>query len=264
MSSFSVAWLTLREPADSRARSPRVVRAVADALARDRPIDILDLGAGAGANLRYLAEHFRSPQRWLLVDRDAALLEVANASPVPGATTRVVDLSRIDSQADLFSGRDLVTASALLDLVSEDWLRAVIDMCRERGAAVLFALSYDGRIIWSPVEPEDHLIQDLVNQHQRTDKGFGPALGPDATERAFQLFDRTGYRVLRDRSDWVLGPQASELQRELIDGWAEAAIEMSPNEAPVISAWRDRRVAHVLEGCSQLVVGHEDLAAFIA
>ena len=264
MSSFSAAWLALREPVDSRARSTRITRAIADALPRDRPIDVLDLGAGSGSNARYLAEYFRSPQNWLLVDRDAALLDAALKPRVAGITTRVADLSTIATHADLFAGRDLVTASALLDLVSDDWLRVVVSRCREAGAAVLFALSYDGRIACSPTDPEDEAIRDLVNRHQRTDKGFGPALGPDAAGRASEHLETQGYRVLRDPSDWVLGSETSDLQSQLIDGWAGAAKEMAPDDTEAIMAWRDRRLAHVLQGRSHVVVGHEDLAALIA
>jgi SAM-dependent methyltransferase len=264
MSNFSAAWLALREPADRRARSTRVTRAIADALPRERPIEVLDLGAGTGSNARYLAEYFRSPQTWLLVDRDATLLDAARERRLAGTTTRVVDLSSIATHGDLFAGRDLVTASALLDLVSEDWLRVVIARCREEEAAVLFALSYDGRITCSPADPEDRMIRDLQNQHQRTDKGFGPALGPDAAGRASQYLEAQGYRVLRDRSDWVLGPEMSDLQRQLIDGWTEAATAVDPRSAETITAWRERRLGRVREGRSHLVVGHEDLAAFIA
>ena len=114
-------------------------------------------------------------------------------------TTRVVDLSIVATQADLFTGRDLVTASALLDLVSEYWLGALAAMCREKQSVVLFALSYDGRITCSPTEPADEAIRSLVNRHQRTDKGFGPALGPGAAGQASDLFEALGYRVLRDR-----------------------------------------------------------------
>ena len=88
----------------------------------------------------------------------------------------------------MFSGRALVTASALLDLVSEEWLRSLAARCRESGAALLFALSYDGRIQCSPDEPEDAAIRELVNQHQRTDKGFGRALGSGRAADSPKLF----------------------------------------------------------------------------
>ena len=281
MSDFSADWLALREPADRAARSSRLARAIADVLADTAELRVVDLAAGTGANMRYLSEHLTSHgagafqasgvrvqrQSWLLVDRDAALLARV---PAPGGPlrcrveTRQVDLATPSEfvKARILDGPALVTASALLDLVSRDWLRSLADRCHEGGASVLFALSYDGRIRWSPDEPEDEAIRELVNSHQRTDKGFGPALGPDATGYAEQCLANLGYRVQREPSDWVLPPASNDLQRQLIEGWAHAAAEIAPARAVSIEGWRSRRVAHVDANRSHLVVGHEDLAAW--
>ena len=160
--------------------------------------------------------------------------------------------------------KDFVTASALLDLVSAQWLQAVCAACQRERAAVLFALSYDGRMGCWPEEPEDELVRNLVNRHQHTDKGFGRALGPDAAAQAAELLESLGYAVIRDRSDWVLGSDSMPLQQQLIDGWANAATGMAPSDAPVIEGWRARRIDHVTQGRSRMVVGHEDVGAFIA
>src|SRR5258705_10769178 len=68
-------WLALREPFDAAARSEALTRALAAALPRDRPLKAVDLGAGRGSNVRYLASRLpQQPQEWLLVDEDARLL----------------------------------------------------------------------------------------------------------------------------------------------------------------------------------------------
>ena len=270
MSSFSADWLALREPADHAARSASITQAAFEALPRDTPMRILDLAAGTGSNFRYLGsagadlragpEPGRSGRStWLLVDHDPALLARVPASP--DVETRCLDLSTLDDCA-IFEGRSLVTASALLDLVSEDWLRALAARCAGSGAAVLFALSYDGRIICTPEDPDDAAVVASVNEHQRTDKGFGPALGPDATDVAARCFEAVGYQVRRAASDWLLAPEARALQSQLIEGWAQAASEMSPVRARVIDGWRDRRLAHVAAGWSEITVGHDDFAAW--
>jgi len=207
-------------------------------------------------------------QSWLLVDRDAALLaRVPACSDRLTCTleTRQVDLSTLNEAVKIriFDDRALVTASALLDLVSRDWLRSLADRCHEGGAAVLFALSYDGRIRCSPDDPDDEVIRELVNRHQRIDKGFGPALGPDATSYAEQCLASLGYHVQRERSDWVLPPESHDLQRQLIEGWARAAAEIAPARSASIDDWRGRRLTHVDANRSHLVVGHEDLAAWL-
>jgi hypothetical protein len=200
---------------------------------------------------------------WLLVDQDEALLAVARRQST-AVRAQSADLSSLNSPhvAALFHDRDFVTASALLDLVSDRWLRELAARCRERRACVLLALTYDGRLAFAPVEPEDDDVLQLVNAHQRTDKGFGVALGPDAADAAAKHFAAAGYHVERDASDWVLTSGESELQRQLIDGWKDAAIAMAPERADAIAKWSDRRIAHVNAGRSRIVVGHQDIAAW--
>ena len=250
-----------RDPIVLHARSPS-----RSAAARRFASSISD--ADTGSNLRYLASRLPAPQRWLLVDRDAALLAAARArmNPHSGVETCEIDLARIGdpSTRALFAGCALVTAAALLDLVSESWIHALAAVCAECGAAALVALTYDGRIACAPADDHDDRVRRLVNEHQRRDKGFGPALGPDATAHAARVFAARGYRVEREQSDWVLATDMAALQRELIVGWASAAEEIAPHESAAIDAWRARRLAHVEAGRSHIIVGHEDLLAAAA
>jgi hypothetical protein len=164
----------------------------------------------------------------------------------------------------MFAGRHLVTASALLDLVSESWLRTLASRCRLAGAAALFTITYDGRFSCVPAEPEDELVRGLMNAHQRRDKGLGgPAEGPGAVACAVRCFSEEGYEVSTETSDWVLGPGEEVLQRMLIDGWARAASEQAPDAAEMIASWRARRLAHVEAEQSHIVVGHRDVAAWL-
>ena len=277
MGAFTPDWLALREPADAAARSSRLAGMAGGALGQD-VVHALDLGTGTGANVRYLVDRMPARQDWLLVDDDPRLIEEAARMGVCGAVRRVDLAAEIESaELGIFAGRELVTASALLDLVSERWLHALAVKCRRVGAVVLFALTYNGEIRCRPEDPEDETIRELVNRHQRSDKGFGVALGPAAAEVAGRCFSDLGYHVECEPSPWILTPdvrdvrdgepaawtKTAELQRLLIEGWAEAASDVAHERQPSIARWRDRRLAQVLAERSHVTVGHVDMVAWL-
>jgi SAM-dependent methyltransferase len=282
-------WLRLREAADWEARSPRLVQQIVDAIGDVETFQVLDLATGTGSNVRYLAERLPRRQRWLVVDRSPDLLALVTDRTATWAaargyqcqagstglhvrhesldceiTTLQRDLRELDD-ARMFAGRHLVTASALLDLVSESWLRSLAANCRHAAAAALLALTYNGESSCLPVEPEDELIRQLLNQHQHTDKGLGGvAAGPDAVACAERCFIEVGYHVRAEPADWNLGAAQGDMQRYLIRDWARAAGELAPALSPRISSWRDRRLAHIDAGRSRIIVRHHDLAAWPA
>src|SRR5262249_17841487 len=135
-------------------------------------------------------------QDWWLVDNDLSLLARVPPSAPPRMTVTAVpiDLNR-DVEAVFDRRADLITTSALLDLVSADWLNRLAVETSLRGLPVYAALSYDGRAELTPADPFDQRIVDAANRHQHRDKGFGPALGPSAAEKAVAAFERVGYAV---------------------------------------------------------------------
>jgi hypothetical protein len=269
MSGFSAEWLELRSAADGRARAPALLADLRRRLS-DRPkgdvLRVVDLGVGTGSTLRLLLPLMPMPQHWTLVDNDAALL--ATLKRPPHASRRIAvrlvhaDLAERSLLSGLVGGADLVTASALLDLVSESWCRTLV-CAAARGRAVLYAmLTYDGRIALEPPDPLDAMVQALFDRHQRRDKGFGTALGPDAARKLVRLAAAAGAGLRTARSDWRLGPADTPLLRPLLEGWAAAAMEMAPERGEQIAAWQARRSA-LLEGrLLRVRVGHRDVLAW--
>ena len=264
MSGFSADWLTLREPADARARAPELAKRLAAFCAgRDR-LRILDLGSGTGSNLRFLAPRLKVAQSWTLVDHDEALLERAAATEVPSGVE--VACRRLDLAEDLgdldLSGVDLVTASALMDLVSADWFDRLAAACRAAGCAVFFVLTYDGVMEWRPFDRLDPLIRELFNRHQGEDKGFGPALGPEAPKHMARALIAKGFRVETAPSDWVIETGERELHLALLEGFLAAAEEIGPARGEELRDWAARRRRLAARPEARLRVGHEDLFAF--
>lgn len=270
MSGFSADWLALREPVDAAARNPELTARLQDWRRQRGPLTVLDLASGTGANVRFLAPLLGGEQRWRLVDHDPALLARGEESIGPWAAKRgldltlewrVLDLVRDEERLDL-PGVQLVTASALLDLVSEEWLERLAQRCGQWRAAVFVVLSYDGSIVWEPGLDGDEQVREWVNCHQRTDKGFGPALGPEAAPALASLLERLGYRIELRPSPWRLGPEQAGIQAALLEGWVEAARQIEPVSADEWADWSARRRRLIARGESRLGVGHWDMFAY--
>jgi SAM-dependent methyltransferase len=248
---FSASWLGLREPADAAARSADLV----DRL--PQPIrTIRDLGCGTGSLGRWLAPRLPRPQHWILADRDPALLDQAAASlAAPGITveTALGDVTALTA-ADL-AGADLVTCSALLDLLTADEVADLAAVCAASRTPALFTLSVDGRVTLDPVRPEDAAVEAAFNAHQRRVVGGRRLLGPDAPATAVAAFEKAGATVVTRPSPWRLGPQRAALTAEWLRGWTGAAADQ--DRSLDLEDYLRARLA----GPTTAVVGHVDLLA---
>jgi SAM-dependent methyltransferase len=272
VSGFSADWLALREPVDLRARAPALSEILRDRLARRRSISVVDLGCGTGANLRATAPLLGRHQRWRLVDHDQALLDAAAARLSNWADrvesageplTLYKDDKRIEvrfHRADLrdevergdLGGVDLVTASALFDLVSAELIRSLARTLARAGVLFHTVLTYDGEQRWAPAHASDAGVIAAFNAHQQRDKGLGPAAGSAAHRHLVDAFAATSAGLHVAASPWCLGPADGRLIRELSSGIAEAAGETGLVPGEAITAW----LAAPRQGCE---IGHQDL-----
>jgi hypothetical protein len=263
MSGFSASWLALRERYDAAARNRIVLDAVAAFAASLPSIAITDLASGTGATARAIATILPQRQSWRLVDNDLGLLARAAAwQPPPDLqlTTIPVDLAR-DLELALDGRVDLVTASGLLDLVSDAWIERLATEIAARRLPFYAALTYDGAVSFEPAHPLDGAIVSAVNQHQKRDKGFGPALGPEAARSAIRRFEIVGYRIAQGRSEWSLSGNDTEIQSELVAGWAGAARDTETISLDDAARWLASRRSSIQAGKSSMRVGHVDFFA---
>jgi SAM-dependent methyltransferase len=259
-------WLALREPSDAAARAVELVEELRPGL----PVhgaEIHDLGCGTGSMARWLAARLTGPQHWVLYDRDDELLALAAADP-PGAAadgatvtveTRRRDITRLNPEE--VTGADLVTASALLDMLTADELERLVATCAAAGCPVLITLSVIGRVDLAPADPLDHRVMDAFNAHQRRATSTGRLLGPDAARAAEDCFRRLGHDVVVRPSPWRLGPDRSELATEWFIGWLGAACEQRPELREAAEQYRRRRLSEAAAGSLSVTVHHRDLLA---
>ncbi|MFO7910079.1 MAG: glycosyltransferase [Halomonas sp.] len=277
-SRFEADWLALREPLDVDARSQRLAGFAADWLkASTQAPRLVDLGCGRGSNLCFLARRWPGPQHWLLVDHDPQLLGQARHR---GGMLRDTSGQPVTLQTACFSLSELtarwpqqahlIAASALIDLVSREWIEQLVDGCASHGQALLVALSVTGD--WHLTDaaghrcqqPEDDTVRELFVAHQQRNKGLGAALGGQAHDVLVNCLQAAGFRVEEASTPWQLeaGHQTHRgLLMELVKGWAEAAREQAPDAAAQIDHWCEQRLQAVEDGLIGARVAHRDLFA---
>lgn len=277
-SQFESAWLSLRETADFASRSQRLVQFASEWLGTRSPTPLIaDIGCGRGSNMRFMAPRLSGYQRWRLIDHDAILLAQAcqraaglsNSEGQPVAVeTHCVSLELLEDVP--LGDAHLVTASALLDLVSQQWIDALVRHCAEQQQALLLALSVTGE--WhfidsqgAPVlDDEDRWLLSMFIAHQQRDKGLGDALGGQAHEALAAALKRVHYRIEQADTPWQLAAGDHDqqlLMMALLEGWAEAATEQVPEAAARIATWLEQRQQAVANGELGIWVGHCDLFA---
>ena len=258
-------WLALREPADAAARDPNLVEQLRRRLPATGRHVIHDLGGGSGAMGRWLAPRLRGPQHWVVHDRDADLLTLA-AENRPGEAadgaavtveTRQSDITRLEP-GDL-ADATLITASAILDLLTGEELAGLVAVCAGTGCPVLLTLSVVGRVDLNPADPLDASVAAAFDAHQRRTTEEGRLLGPDAVAFAVEGFSRLEAEVLVRPSPWRLGASEADLATEWFTGWIGAACEQQAELAAEADAYARRRLAEATAGQLAVTVEHADL-----
>jgi hypothetical protein len=258
-------WLSLREPADAAARATELVGDLGRHLPASGHRVIHDLGCGTGAMGRWLAPLLPGPQHWVVHDRDPDLLEVAAADlPAPAADGAAVSVEA--KQTDLtrlhpveLADASLITASGLLDLLTEDELAGLVSVCVGAGCPALLTLTVVGRVDLTPADPLDRRVAAAFDAHQRRTTEGGRLLGPDAVAVAREEFSRLGADVLVRPSPWRLGASQAELAAEWLTGWVSAACEQQLGLAAETDAYTRRRLAEASAGQLRVTVEHADL-----
>lgn len=258
-------WLALREPADAAARARELAQALARRWAPTSGWLIHDLGGGTGSMGRWLAPLLPGRQHWVVHERDAELLELAAANP-PGPAADGAAVTLETRRSDIIelghgdlAGASLITASALLDMLTGPELARLVTVCDDAECPVLIALSVVGRVELTPSDPLDDRIAAAFNAHQRRKTERGALLGPDAAARAADAFARRGADVLTRATPWRLDARHQELSRVWFAGWVDAACEQDQALGAAGDEYARRRLAQLAAGELSVTVHHADL-----
>jgi hypothetical protein len=263
----SSGWLALREQEDADARSRDLALTVA-AMLPEEPIVIHDLGSGTGSMMRWLAPLLPGPQTWVLHDWNADLIEEAidRARPTDRNNAAVCVHSQIGDLADLrpghLAGASLVTASALLDVLTAAEIHAIVAACVGAHCPALLALSVTEEVRLSPRHQLDAAVQHAFNSHQLRDADGRQQLGRYGAPIARGLFAEAGWHVRPSTTLWQLDHRRPQLLAEWLDGWVGAAVEQDSALCSQASRYLHLRRSQIERGELAVVVRHVDLLAW--
>jgi hypothetical protein len=258
------SWLALREPADLSSHADGLMAEVRRALPGGRPLIVHDLAGGTGNMMRRLALQLPGPQHWVVHDVDPDLLArigssglaAQDGSPVT-FETRCGDVTRLT--ADALADADLITCSALLDLLTASELERLVHAVESVGCVVLVTTTVSGVVDLRPKHGLDASLTAAFNAHQRRTVADRALLGPDAADAAAREFSALGRTVVKHPSPWTLDATVPELTRAWLDGWLDAAREQEPWLCSGLDDYVEQRHAELAAGRLHVRVEHCDL-----
>jgi len=259
VSGFDKGWLALREPVDARSRDKTLLTSAIGAIESTPKRTVLDIGCGTGSTFRTLSPKIEKNVRWRLFDSDPHLLEEAERRH--GDALELVQGDLNDVEVLPLADVVLVTASALFDLCSEDFIRRFADRISRNSIGLYAALNYDGEMRWSKPHPLDEVVVSSFNRHQLSDKGFGLALGPKAWKTLADRLSDKGCTVRTAGSPWTMTAAEPDLQRLFLTGIIRAVFEYGELDEAEIRDWADFRRRMIDREESLCHVGHQDVLA---
>lgn len=255
-------WLQLRGPADTRARTTfstaltaELARHLTERLSLDVEVArLVDVGAGTGAGASWLRPRLPVRQDWRLIDQDPRLLALASPAVEGWARWIVADVAELPRLL-AEEPADVVTCQALLDILTVGQVDDLLGTATVSGAAVLLSLTVTGEADLTPRHPDDGLVAEAFNAHQRR----AGRLGPDAAAYAAGVLREHGYAVTTAATPWQLGATDVALVRAWLHGYTRAASEQQPGMADRFDHWRWNRDREARDGTLGVVVEHLDV-----
>ena len=250
----------LKEAADRRCRNGDVTDALSGWFEGRATLEVLDLRAGTGANVRALAPLLSPDQTWTLTVRDAAEEAIARDhltrwAPAALTTQDGLVLDRQGQRLTLhFRIHDPVAAGGALNgpapplvIIDDDLMRypaAAIQKLTAHLAgsrSVLLARSvYDGRLKLQPHHAADGALTAALHRQLMKDEGYGPACGPVAASELSEQLKLSDYSVIEGASNVLLKAPEAPLIRAVQREMAEAQRLIAKGHDKMIDAWLAR------------------------
>lgn len=281
---FSSSWIEMRQVYDMQARSPLLFEYL-DKLPTTENINLLDLYCGSGSFLVWSIKNNINYKKCVLIDYDIKLLKsikrniksVIEPHLKIQSNTNNLDLL-IKNNKEIISnikiikndcnkynkGYDkyqLISFSAVLDLMSKSTINNILKIAKS-DCALYFSLCFNGKVKWTPSNTMDKYILSFFNNHQRSDKGFGLALGCKSIEYISKLAKSRDLSIKIKESPWQI-KNHSEMDKIFLNRYIldtkKSLFHMEGIDRKILKLWYEQKKYEIDNKKISLYVGHNDI-----
>ena len=257
-------------------------------LSKKHEIDLIDLCCGTGSFLMWALNKNISFQNCILVDYDIKLLKSIKSNlrahlkskyTIQSNTNNLNLLIKKNSKTissvsiekydcDEYSHKNktlhVISYSAALDLMSKSSIDIALKKIKKNNI-LYFSLCFNGLVKWTPTNTFDKYILAFFNNHQRSDKGFGSALGHKSIEFLKKKARDLNLNITVTDSPWIIKNKSEKdtvfIKRYILD-IRKSLFHMEGIDKNILRKWYEDKKNDLENKKIKLYVGHNDVLLF--
>lgn len=281
-------WLSYRAACDAAARHKGVERKFLEFFNHKSVLELVDVGAGTGANFRYYFDLIQQNQRWTFLEKDPFLLAQASDTIAqyahqhgyrfeqPHAHLIRVSAGKKQAHIQLTQGSleeldrlvnladtDIVTANAVFDLIAYEQFDALVGRLKRQYVCLLSTLNYY-EISFLPFSEADARFVRWYHMYLKRPQPSGIAMGADCCEEMLDLLHQHEMIIIQEASQWHISRNNTAMHHFLLHfmGQGIQTLNLADCERKAFFEWMQEKKQLCRERKLEIYVDHNDIFAY--